>query len=157
MWIASWRVLVRQRVSSAHVCSSCDSARTIFQVEGGRRVFEGLLIESAATNVRLTFEAGNGIGPVGAFTGFEPFPAGQVPMVHTSWFNVLVGDIGKIVERVQPGGCALDQQRQGIPCTRSPLLELQDLGGNVVSAAASLVSVSSARTRKGAPEPGKVA
>lgn len=105
-------------------------------------MFEGLLIESAATNVRLTFEAGKGIGPVGAFTDFEPFPSGQVPTVHTIWFNVLVGDIGQIVERVPPGGCSLDGQRQGIPCTRSPVLELQDLGGNVVSATDKLVSVS---------------
>ena len=99
-------------------------------------MFEGLKIKRAATNVRLTFEAGQGcIGLAGSFTGLDPFPMGQVAMVHTIWFNVLIGDIAQIAVRTQPGGCSLDENRQGIPCTRSPLLELRDLGGNVVSAA----------------------
>jgi hypothetical protein len=103
-------------------------------VDAGRRVFEGLLIDRAATNVRLLFEAGNGFGPVGALTSFEPFPPGQVPVVMTNYFDVLVGKTDALVMLVQPRGCSLDAQRQGIACTQSPVLELRDAGGNVVSA-----------------------
>ena len=113
------------------------AANTIFTVTEGRIVLGGLKIESAATNVRLLFEAGNGIGPTGAFTGFERFT--QVPMVWTDRFDVLVGDIGQMVMRIQPSGCSLDSNRQGIPCTVAPVIELQDSGGNVVSAADRLV------------------
>ena len=62
--------------------------------------------------------------------------------VSTSWFHVLVGDIGKsdagehgIVVRIEPSGCALDANRKGIACTQAPVIELRDKGGNVVSAA----------------------
>jgi len=40
-----------------------------------------------------------------------------------------------MVLRIQPGGCSLDFNRQGITCTQSPVIELRDKGGNVVSAA----------------------
>ena len=108
--------------------------RTIFSAANGEVNFPGLRIERAATNVRLLFEAGNGLG---TFTGFEPFLLGQVPMVMTIHFDVLVGDIAKdngLVMLVEPRGCSLDANRQGIPCTQSPVVELRDAGGNVVTA-----------------------
>ena len=110
------------------------SARTIFPVENGRIVFAGLRIERAATNVRLTFEAGNALESNGAVIGFTSLPASQVTQVRTSWFNVLVGTIGQMEVIVQPGGCSLNSDRIGLACTQSPVVELRDLGGNVVSA-----------------------
>jgi len=113
------------------------TVRTIFSAANGEVNFPGLRIERAATNVRLLFEAGNGLGTLGAFTGFEPFLLGQVPMVMTIHFDVLVGDIAKdngLVMLVEPRGCSLDANRQGIPCTQSPVVELRDAGGNVVTA-----------------------
>ena len=109
--------------------------RTIFPAANGEVNFPGLRIERAATNVRLLFEAGNGLGPLGAFTGFEPFL--EVPMVMTNHFDVLVGNIAKdngLVMLVEPRGCSLDANRQGIPCTQSPVVERRDAGGNVVTA-----------------------
>jgi hypothetical protein len=109
--------------------------RTIFSAANGEVNFPGLRIERAATNVRLLFEAGNGLGPLGAFTGFEPFL--EVPMVMTNHFDVLVGNIAKdngLVMLVEPRGCSLDANRQGIPCKQSPVVELRDAGGNVVTA-----------------------
>ena len=109
--------------------------RTIFSAANGEVNFPGLRIERAATNVRLLFEAGNGLGRLGAFTGFEPFL--EVPMVMTNHFDVLVGDIAKdngLVMLVEPRGCSLDANRQGIPCKQSPVVELRDAGGNVVTA-----------------------
>jgi hypothetical protein len=110
------------------------AARTIFQVTEGRIVFSGLRVDSASSNVRLSFEAGNAIGPVSSPTGFIPFPSSQVPRVSTSWFHVVVGKVGKIVVLVQPGGCSLDANRQGLPCTQTPIVELRDSGGNAIGA-----------------------